>query len=250
MSAETAPVAMEDEPEETEGPPRRKDGRGDSDLRAIQCDFGTLNRAHGSVKYTCGQTCVIAAVFGPLPVNQRNEFIDRATVEVTFKSVTGNNVSFDTEKQAVVRGALEAMILSMLHPRTKLAVVVQVIHNDGGLLAACMNAASLAVVDSGLPCNSMLTSSCLGVRGPETGARIILDPTKHDASGCHSVLTLTLGYSDKEKGGSVVGCELKGSPISDELYLECLEVGSQACAAVRAFCRLALTKKTANLVQT
>ena len=48
-----------------------------------------------------------------------------------------------------MRGALEQTILVELLPRAQVDVCVQVLYADGGVSAACINAAMLAVADAG-----------------------------------------------------------------------------------------------------
>lgn len=58
----------------------------------------------------------------------------------------------NTELAALVRGALEQTILVELLPRAQVDVCVQVLFADGGVTAACINAAMLAVADAGAAC--------------------------------------------------------------------------------------------------
>ena len=55
----------------------------------------------------------------------------------------------NTELAALVRGALEQTILVELLPRAQVDICVQVLFADGGVPAACINAAMLAVADAG-----------------------------------------------------------------------------------------------------
>ena len=38
-----------------------------------------------------------------------------------------------------------------------------VLHNDGGVLAACVNAASLAIIDAGIPISDYITATSVGL---------------------------------------------------------------------------------------
>ena len=61
----------------------------------------------------------------------------------------------NTELAALVRGALEQTILVELLPRAQVDVCVQVLFADGGVTAACINAAMLAVADAGAALKSI-----------------------------------------------------------------------------------------------
>ncbi len=55
------------------------------------------------------------------------------------------------ELATLVRGALEQTILVDLLPRAQVDICIQVLFADGGVAAACINAALLAVADAGAP---------------------------------------------------------------------------------------------------
>lgn len=57
-----------------------------------------------------------------------------------------------------VREALSSVLSLQLFPRTRLAITVQVLRDDGALLAACINAAMLACLDAGFPCTGVITA--------------------------------------------------------------------------------------------
>jgi ribonuclease PH len=56
-----------------------------------------------------------------------------------------------TELASTVRNALEETISTELFPKAQIDVGIQVLQADGSVLAACMNAAMLAVADAGEP---------------------------------------------------------------------------------------------------
>ncbi len=56
-----------------------------------------------------------------------------------------------TELAGIVRNALEGTILTELFPKAQIDVGLQVLQTDGSVLAACLNAAMLAVADAGKP---------------------------------------------------------------------------------------------------
>jgi len=65
--------------------------------------------------------------------------------------------NYETEKGEIVRAAVESIALASLHPCTKISVVVQVVRDDGALLAVCLNAACLALLNAGIQCKSVLS---------------------------------------------------------------------------------------------
>lgn len=63
----------------------------------------------------------------------------------------------NTELASIIRGALEQTILLELFPRSQVDVCIQVLHADGGVLGACINAAMLAAADAGANAHRMMT---------------------------------------------------------------------------------------------
>ncbi len=51
--------------------------------------------------------------------------------------------------EALVRAAIAPLVMTELHPRSHVTVVIQVITNAGSLLAVSINAAALALMDAG-----------------------------------------------------------------------------------------------------
>jgi exosome complex component RRP41 len=115
---------------------------------------------------------VIAAVFGPRPVERRSdEEHDRAIVRCEYSAArfsTGERRRRDKgdrrsqEVSALLRSTLEETILLDLLPKTQIDVYVQVIQADGGARCACINAAMLALGDAGIPCRDLVAACAAG----------------------------------------------------------------------------------------
>ncbi|KAF6172135.1 hypothetical protein GIB67_029553 [Kingdonia uniflora] len=78
-----------------------------------------------------------------------------------------------TEISLVIRQTVEACILTHLMPRSQIDIFVQVLQADGGTRFACINAASLALADTGIPMCDLVTS-CKGSAGGTDGTVGIL----------------------------------------------------------------------------
>nr|KAF6395766.1 exosome component 4 [Molossus molossus] len=61
-----------------------------------------------------------------------------------------------------LRQTFEAAILTQLHPRSQIDIYVQVLQADGGTYAACVNAATLAVLDAGIPMRDFVCACSAG----------------------------------------------------------------------------------------
>jgi exosome complex component RRP41 len=55
------------------------------------------------------------------------------------------------EMAAAIKSTFEPVIQTSLYPRSQIDIFVQVLQQDGGLLQACINATTLALVTAGIP---------------------------------------------------------------------------------------------------
>eukprot|EP00164_Ancoracysta_twista_P018297 GFYU01031604.1.p1 GENE.GFYU01031604.1~~GFYU01031604.1.p1 ORF type:complete len:114 (-),score=19.32 GFYU01031604.1:558-899(-) len=108
----------------------RPDGRENSQLRPLAIEQRVLTRSDGSVRLSQDKTVVLVSVHGPKDVPPKKELIDRATIEVLFQPSADAAAK---ECEVTVQNTLESVILSHLHPRTLITVVVQVINDDGAV---------------------------------------------------------------------------------------------------------------------
>jgi exosome complex component RRP46 len=201
-------------------------------LRPMESEQALLNRADGSARFAQGATAVLVGVHGPVAAPARSELIDRAALEVVFTPLNGSG-SRDAEVQqaALLRAALECVVLTTLHPRTRISVVVQVLHDDGSLLACALNAAMLALLDAGVQCRAMLSACCVSVA--RDGA-LSLDPNAHAEAQSAALVTVAA----ESATGKLALCETLGV-LSAEAFGAAVELGLAACPSALAYIKLA-----------
>lgn len=68
-----------------------------------------------------------------------------------------------TEISLVIRQTFESVILTHLFPKTQIDIFMQVLQADGGTRCACINAASLALIDAGIPMKDFVVSCAAGL---------------------------------------------------------------------------------------
>ncbi|KAF6172019.1 hypothetical protein GIB67_029437 [Kingdonia uniflora] len=117
-------------------------------------------------------TKVIAVVYGPREVqNWSQQINDKALVRYEYNMAnfsTGDRMRKQkgdrryTEISLVIRQTVEACILTHLMPCSQIYIFVQVLQADGGTRSACINAATLAVADAGIPTCYLVTSCSAG----------------------------------------------------------------------------------------
>uniref|UniRef100_A0A8I5UQE3 Exosome complex component RRP41 n=2 Tax=Pongo abelii TaxID=9601 RepID=A0A8I5UQE3_PONAB len=126
--------------------------------RTAECELEGVGLAHVSVLFQIRGSRARA-----LP--------DRALVNCQYSSATfstgerkrrrhGDRKSCEMGLQ--LRQTFEAAILTQLHPRSQIDIYVQVLQADGGTYAACVNAATLAVLDAGIPMRDFVCACSAG----------------------------------------------------------------------------------------
>jgi len=151
----------------------RVDGRRPNEIRKIQFRLNLFSRADGSAYYEQGNTKVLAAVYGPRQVSRKKQAKhDRAIINCEYSMATFSTGERkkkfkrdrrSTEISLVIRQTFESVIMTHLFPRTQIDIFMQVLQADGGTRCACINAASLALIDAGIPMKDFVVSCAAGM---------------------------------------------------------------------------------------
>jgi len=150
----------------------RTDGRRPREIRRISCEIGQFHRSDGSAFLEQGNTKVIASVYGPMECKKRSEALhDRCivTCEYTVASfATSERKNFQRgdrrtkEMGLLIKQTFESAILTHLYPRSQISIFIQVIADDGGALPVAINAASVALVNAGVPMKEFVCACSVG----------------------------------------------------------------------------------------
>ncbi|XP_072010721.1 exosome complex component RRP41 [Engystomops pustulosus] len=151
----------------------RVDGRKAGELRKIQARMGVFAQADGSAYIEQGNTKALAVVYGPHEIrgSRAKTLHDRAVVNCQYSMATfstgerkrrphGDRKS--TEMTLHLKQTFEAAILTQLYPRSQIDIYVQILQADGGNYSTCVNAATLAVIDAGIPMRDYVCASSAG----------------------------------------------------------------------------------------
>jgi len=113
---------------------RREDGRLVQEIRPLACEQGLLNRADGSARFCHGTTAVLVSVHGPAQAKlRRQEKVNQANIEVTFKAEKGMATARDKEYETIVKQTFEPIVMVEKYPRAVISITVQVIEDDGSI---------------------------------------------------------------------------------------------------------------------
>lgn len=151
---------------------RRLDGRAPGDLRPYKIVAGFLEKADGSAYLECGNTKVVAAVYGPRTVHPRhdmeqNRAIVRCRYDMASFSVDGERKRPGQDRRSVEISkvsseALEAAVFVERFPKTSIDIFIEVIQADASTRVAGLTAASVALADAGVPMRDLVTACSFG----------------------------------------------------------------------------------------
>ncbi len=148
---------------------------------------------------------------------------------------------------------LEASVAFECHPRTVISLAIHVAHNEGSLLAACINCATLCLLDASVALKGIVVAAACSLPRPSASlvSVLLLDPISREeqasAANC-CVATLVrqgpLEQAAEGAAGSIVFMTAEGSLDSlESLTARCVD----ACATVRQVMLAAVAEKLSRL---
>lgn len=207
-------------------------------LRPLTCEMGSLSRCDGSGTLFQGDTCVLTCVYGPTEVRINKEQLDKATVEVVYKPKSGLPGCSDKAYEKLIRNTCEAVLLTGLHPRSSISIIIQEVQNSGSYMATCINSACLALLDASVSMKCMLAAVGCSITSE---GDIIVDPDRKQEESSES--TLMFIFDSKDKNVITVSAEGK---YTTEQFQKCLYMCQQAASQVFEFYRDSIKRKMAK----
>ncbi|XP_027951612.1 exosome complex component RRP46 isoform X2 [Eumetopias jubatus] len=204
-------------------------------LRHFACEQNLLSRPDGSASFLQGDTSVLAGVYGPAEVKVSKEIFNKATLEVILRPKIGLPGVAEKSRERLIRNTCEAVVLGTLHPRTSITVVLQVVSDAGSLLACCLNASCMALVDAGVPMRALFCGVTCALNSDGT---LVLDPTAKQEKEARAVLTFALDSVERK----LLMSTTKGL-YSDAELQQCLAAAQAASQHVFHFYRESLQRR-------
>ncbi|KOC70048.1 Exosome complex component RRP41 [Habropoda laboriosa] len=172
----------------------RSDGRRAMELRHIRVRMGVFSQADGSAYIEHGNNKIFVTVYGPhQPRGSTGRSTSKGIVNCQYSMAVFSLSSGERkrkprgdrksqEKSLQLKHAMEAIIHLELYPRSQIDIYVEVLQVDGGEYCASVNAATLALIDAGIPiknyaigCTVTLLNSPSLQDEDSTLGRIVLD---------------------------------------------------------------------------
>ena len=251
----------------------RSDGRKPSELRRLRVHLGCIQDTGtavcgGAAIIEMGLTMVVATVRGPLDCTRRSDEIhDRAILEVLVQSAPFGSGGPDrritnphTDRRLIeisnlVQRSLEAAILLQLHPKSRIQIHILILADDGGKLCAAINAATLAVMDAGIPmkdfcvaCTAGLSSSSSSSSSdPDTTAPLI-DLNKREESSSSGQPAVVLPCAMLPQRGTVVMAQCEARLPDIDTLQRVQMAAMEGCRAVFEILQAAIRERAATLL--
>jgi exosome complex component RRP41 len=151
----------------------RLDGRRWNEPRNFECRINTHpNSSDGSSYVQQGQTKVVCMVQGPMEPPSRQQLnTTRATLSINLNITPFSSIERKKHKQnekrtqeivISLKRTFEQSIIVAKYPRTAISINVNVLAEDGGLIAAVTNAITLALIDAGIAMYDYISSIAAG----------------------------------------------------------------------------------------
>lgn len=226
----------------------RLDGRKPDELRQIKTRLGVYGQADGSAYIEQGNTKVLAAVYGPHDMRESRlrPNAEKVVVNCQFSMAVfstgerrrrprGDKKSLEMSQH--LKQTFEATIKTELYPRSQIDIFVEVLQADGGNYCACVNAATLALVDAGIPLKDYVTACT---------ASMMLDTPLVDISNLEATTggpELTLAAHPRS--GQIVLMEMSHRFHIDHLP-EVLDVALEGCKDIYTILDKAVKRHVSN----
>ncbi|XP_015589164.1 exosome complex component RRP46 [Cephus cinctus] len=204
-------------------------------LRPMKCELNHLTMPDGSAMFMQGDTAVVAGIYGPVEARVQKMMYDKASIEVVYTPIKGPPCVDDRMREQIIKETCEAALIATLHPGTAICINVQELQDSGGLLACTVNAACLALINSGLSMKFMIGAvNCMIEKDSQ---KLILDPDTTQIQEAKATFTFIFDSSKKD----LVSCQTTGR-FTEKEFLYSFDKCKEASQCVFQFFRSIVTK--------
>ena len=221
----------------------RYDGRKANELRPMKIESSVLPNADGSAYIEMGRNKILVGVFGPREMHPRrfakpNEATLRCRYHMSPFSVDPRRSPApsrrDIEIGMVMSWAIQPAVFLEKYPRSVIDVYAEVLEADGGTRTACINAATVALVDAGIPMRDLVSSCAAGV----IDGQVVLDLGDYEDK--EGEADVPVAYMPKL--GKITLLQMDGV-LPVKVFTECVDLAIEGCLQVNEIQREALKKK-------
>ncbi|KAL2050635.1 hypothetical protein ABVK25_009144 [Lepraria finkii] len=139
--------------------------------------------------------------------------------------------------QNTIASAFTRTLFTHLYPHSTISINLHILSQDGSLLAACLNAATLALIDAGVPMKDYVVACTSGLTPPAStsGAHGGISETSDPLLDLNGTEEQELPFFDRGDvgGGESVSVCVMESRVQVERLEGMLAVGVDGCKQVR-----------------
>lgn len=143
------------------------------------------------------------------------------------------------EYSLALKQTFQAAIMRHLYPRTQIDISVEILHADGGLLSASVNAITLALIDAGIAMRDYVVACSAG----SIEQRLLTDLNGHEQNA--NAPDLTLGFMPKNRKINLVQLECK-LPIAE--YENLMDTAIKGCEKIYQVLQQSVQDRTWQLL--
>lgn len=135
--------------------------------------------------------------------------------------------------QNIIASAFQNTLFTHLYPHSTITISLHVLSQDGSLLAACLNAATLALIDAGIPMSDYVVACTSGLTPLESGKTEMGSDPLLDLNGTEEQELPWLTVGTVGAAGERVSVLVMKSRVQVGRLEGMLAVGVDGCKQVR-----------------
>ncbi|KAJ1610191.1 RPR46-like RNAse PH domain-containing protein [Cryptosporidium canis] len=199
----------------------RYDGRTNLECGAISASVGVFNSLNGSAEFSIGLSKVIATVWRP---EEASSHKCKSYLEVILRPRIGQSQESHKLVEYHMLRLFEKVIDFKPFNRCVISIALQIVSEDGPILPVCINAAVLALIDSGIPMKFFPLAVSIAESnhfyGEKDTSHLLLDPTQSEFLNCTNCSTIVVNTTEKNIFSCVInkGVGVSQNELLDEIH--------------------------------
>jgi len=174
--------------------------------RTVRFETGLVKQAAGSSLLSVGGTKVLCAVHGPRAIKRSSDFADRGTLTcsvryapfsqyakhgVSARQAEAMRIKNESSISNAVLRAVEGSVRLETFPKSLVEIHIVVLSDDGGIQAAAVNSATLALADGGVELLDLVSCAQVGLLSSNSSPpQFVPDPDTETLDACSSSLLM------------------------------------------------------------
>lgn len=201
-------------------------------MEDLTIETGYLSQVDGSAHYKTSTTTVLCSVTGPIEPKSRQELPTKLALELIVRPSVGVPTTREVLIQDKLNSILNQIIVGHLYPRQLCQITFQILESGETMqyfnvkeLIACVNAATLALIDSAIALQSIAVGVVVAVTYDN---KYIIDPSNDIMQNSRSVHGLVLELIDGSKSVKNVLLLDSNGEFDETTLFKVLEIGEES----------------------